>query len=89
MFGDVNGDGNIDGQDAVVLKAYASLMLDPELTAAYITYAGDLNFDGNIGNSDVKSVENAGVGREKINQAPSECIGKYVSFVDLANGVTA
>ncbi|MGN0549617.1 MAG: dockerin type I repeat-containing protein [Acutalibacteraceae bacterium] len=89
MFGDVNGDGKIDGQDAVVLKAYASLMLDPELTAAYITYAGDLNFDGNIGNSDVKSVENAGVGREKINQAPSECIGKYVSFVDLANGVTA
>jgi hypothetical protein len=88
IFGDVTGDGNIDGQDAVVLKAYASLMLDTELTAKYTVYAGDLNFDGNIGNSDVKSVENAGIGKETINQAPSECIGKYTSFVDLANGVT-
>ena len=85
MFGDVNGDGKIDGQDAVVLKAYASLMLDPDLIADYTKYAGDLNFDGNIGNSDVKSVENAGVRKETINQAPSECIGKFTSFIDLAN----
>ena len=63
-------------------------MLDPKEAADYIVYAGDLNFDGNIGNSDIKSVENAGVGRETINQAPSECIGKYTSFVDLANGAT-
>lgn len=85
MFGDVNGDGKIDGQDAVILKAYASLMLDPDLIADYTKYAGDLNFDGNIGNSDVKSVESAGVHRETINQAPSECIGKFTSFIDLAN----
>ncbi len=85
MFGDVNGDAKIDGQDAVILKAYASLMLDPDLIANYTKYAGDLNFDGNIGNSDVKSVENAGVHRETINQAPTECIGKYTSFIDLAN----
>ena len=83
--GDVNGDGKIDGQDAVILKAYASLMLDPDLIADYTKYAGDLNFDGNIGNSDVKSVENAGVRKETINQAPSECIGKFTSFIDLAN----
>lgn len=85
IFGDVNSDGKIDGQDAVVLKAYAALMLDPDLIADYTKYAGDLNFDGNIGNSDVKSVENAGVYKETINQAPSECIGKFVSFIDLAN----
>ena len=88
VFGDVNGDGKIDGQDVVLLRTYASLMLDPKEAADYIVYAGDLNFDGNIGNSDIKSVENAGVGRETINQAPSECIGKYTSFVDLANGAT-
>ena len=85
IFGDVNGDGKIDGQDAVMLKAYASLMLDPDLAQNYIVYAGDLNFDGNIGNSDVKVVENVGIGKETINQAPSECIGKYTSFIDLAN----
>ena len=86
IFGDVNGDGKVDGQDAVVLKTYASFMMDSDLISSYTKYAGDLNFDGNIGNSDVKSVENAGVYREKINQAPSECIGKYTSFIDLANG---
>lgn len=88
IFGDINGDGKIDGQDAVLLKAYAALMLDPDAADDYIVYAGDLNFDGNIGNSDVKSVENAGVGKETINQAPSECIGKFTSFIDLANGAT-
>ena len=85
IFGDVNGDGKIDGRDAVILKAYASLLLDPAMISDSARYAGDLNFDGNLGNSDVKSVENAGVYKETINQAPEECIGKYTSFIDLAN----
>lgn len=89
VFGDVNGDGYADGRDAVLLKAYASLMLDPELTAKYIVYAGDLNFDGNIGNSDVKTVENAGLGKETINQAPEECIGKNITFMDIINGTNS
>lgn len=83
IFGDINGDSKSDGQDAVLLKAYAALMLDPDLAYNYITYAGDLNFDGNIGNSDIKTVENAGVYKETINQAPEECIGKHVTFADL------
>lgn len=83
VFGDLNGDCKSDGQDAVLLKAYASLMLDPEFAFDYINYAGDLNFDGNIGNSDIKSVENAGVYKETIDQAPTECIGQNRTFADL------
>lgn len=87
IFGDVNGDGKIDGQDAVILKLYASLMLDVTYSPKYTVYAGDLNFDGNIGNSDIKLVESAGLGKEIINQNPEECIGKSVTFVDMANNL--
>lgn len=89
VFGDVNGDGSVDGQDAVVLKLYASLMLYTEYATKYTVYAADLNFDGNIGNSDIKAVENAGVYKETINQTPSECIGKSATFIDIANGLSA
>lgn len=42
IFGDINGDSFINGEDAVILKAYNSRLT--ELTAAQI-FAADVNFD--------------------------------------------
>ncbi len=53
IFGDVNGDGNIDSIDAGSMVDYENYMLtwDPNLEAAQLK-AGDLNGDGNIDSID-------------------------------------
>ncbi len=84
MFGDVSGDSFIDGQDAVIMRAYAASMLRVKGYNQYIAFAGDLNDDGTIGTSDAKSVENAGIYKETISQRPDT--GEVVySFEDLVN----
>jgi uncharacterized protein (DUF2141 family) len=53
IFGDVNGDGNIDSIDAGKLVDYENYVLhwDPAADAAYLK-AGDLNGDGNVDSID-------------------------------------
>lgn len=89
MFGDVNGDAFIDGQDAVVMRAYAASMLRVKNSTKHITYAGDLNFDGLIGVSDAKIVENAGVKKETVNQRPVERMEDDMTFPGLVDQARA
>ncbi|MBQ7549723.1 MAG: hypothetical protein IJT03_08485 [Clostridia bacterium] len=83
IFGDINGDSMINAEDSVLMRAYAAFMLDAELSPEYITYAGDLNNDGNLGTSDAKTCENAGVGKANISQAPDYCTSKEFTFLNL------
>lgn len=84
LFGDVNGDSFVDGQDAVVMRAYAASMLRTGTSTRHIKYAADLNFDGLIGASDAKIVENAGLKKETVNQRP-EIVDDEPTFITLVN----
>ena len=57
IFGDVNGDGNIDAMDATCIMDYENFMLDwdPAEDAAALS-AADLNGDGNIDSGDAAFV---------------------------------
>lgn len=83
MFGDITGDSFVDGQDAVLMRAYAASMLTVKNYNHYIGYAGDIDYSGAIGVADAKKVENAGLYKETIDQAPEQYIGKVKPFEDL------
>lgn len=83
MFGDITGDSFVDGQDAVLMRAYAASMLSVKNYNHYVGYAGDIDFSGAIGAADAKMVENAGLYKETINQAPEQYIGKTLPFEKL------
>lgn len=53
IFGDVNGDGNIDTSDAGLIIDYENFLLDWDpVTDAVLFKAADLNGDGNVDSSD-------------------------------------
>ena len=83
FFGDVNGDSFVDGQDAVIMRAYAASMLTVKNYNHYVGYAGDVDFSGSIGAADAKAVENAGLFKSTVNQTPEQYIGKEKPFIDL------
>lgn len=83
VFGDVTGDGHIDGTDAVIMKTYATLMVEQEFSAKCIISAGDLNFDGNIGGSDVTTVTNCGLGKATVEQCPEQVFSQVRTFADV------
>ena len=83
FFGDVSGDSFIDGQDAVIMRAYAASMLTVKNYNHYIGYAGDVDFSGSIGAADAKMVENAGLYKQAIDQAPEQYIGKEKPFYSI------
>ena len=83
FFGDVSGDSFVDGQDAVILRAYAASMLTVKNYNHYIGYAGDIDNSGAIGTADAKMVENAGIYKQTINQAPEHLQNIVVPFEDL------
>lgn len=85
VFGDVNGDGMIDGMDAVIMRMHAGFMIDKELTAKCVITAGDLNYDGTIGTSDAKVVANYGIGLKSavIDQCPEALMNEHLTFADL------
>ncbi len=82
-FGDISGDCYVDGQDAVIMRAYAASMLRVKGYNHYIGYAGDIDFSGSISVADAKEVENAGLYKTTINQTPEQYIGKEKPFRDL------
>ena len=61
IFGDVDGDGLYDGQDAVIVETIVSGMLSyNNLNSAAYT-AADANHDGTINESDAEILRNAGI----------------------------
>lgn len=68
VFGDLNGDLQMDGQDAVLIKMAAAGMLNASNASAAQLAAADVNFDGNITDIDAESVEACGVFLQTISQ---------------------
>ena len=84
LFGDVNGDGWCDGQDAVIVGCMANGMI---LTDAAQIMAADCNHDGTIDSLDKELLEQAGLLLESVDQRKSEeeilTSSAYVEYLNL------
>lgn len=65
LFGDVNGDCKIDGQDSVIIKCMINGMAN---YSDCVRYAADIDFDGEIKDLDSESVLLSGVGLYSVSQ---------------------
>ena len=68
IYGDINGDGMCDGQDAVLVNLYTSGMLIDEQAEKVIQMALDCNHDSVIDYNDKDLVENSGLLLAKVQQ---------------------
>ena len=73
LFGDVNGDGWYDGQDAVMVNMIANGMLTREQVGEAVWMAADCNHDGKIDQADVDLLNQAGLLLSSVDQTkPTE-----------------
>lgn len=86
IFGDVNGDSYVDGQDTVIMRAYAGSMLRTGTSTHHILYAGDIDFNGAIGKGDAELTEKAGLKKVTIDQAPAKYTENSDTFIGLLPG---
>ena len=90
IFGDVNGDGWYDGQDAITVSCLANGMLTREQVGEAVWMAADCNHDGVIDQLDVDLLNQAGVLLSSVDQTkPTEELLKtsseyneYLSLID-------
>ena len=90
IFGDVNGDGWYDGQDAVTVNMIANGMLTREQVGDAAYKAADCNHDGVIDEKDVEILNRAGVLLASIDQSKSNeefvetsaVYGEYLCLID-------
>lgn len=68
IFGDVNGDGWYDGQDAITVSCLANGMLTREQVGEAVWMAADCNHDGVIDQLDVDLLNQAGVLLSSVDQ---------------------
>lgn len=85
IFGDVNGDALVDGQDAVVMRAYASFALDTEFAPESVVFAGDVDYNNILGTGDAKMIEKAGLktADSAINQSPEQFMQDEYTFMSI------
>lgn len=88
IFGDVNGDGWYDGQDAVTVSMIVGGMLSREQVGEAVWMAADCNHDGVIDQADVDLLNQAGVLLSNVDQTKSsgellETSSEYVEYVNL------
>lgn len=88
IFGDVNGDGWYDGQDAVTVSMIVNGMLTREQVGEDAWMAADCNHDGKIDQSDVDLLNQAGVLLARIDQTKSseellETSAEYNEYLNL------
>ena len=72
LFGDVNGDGFYDGQDATLVNCIANGLLTREQVGEAKWMAADCNHDGEINSSDVLLLEQAGLLLANVDQTMSQ-----------------
>ena len=90
IFGDVNGDGWYDGQDAITVSCLANGMLTREQVGEAVWMAADCNHDGVIDQLDVDLLNQAGVLLSSVDQTkPTEELletsaeyNEYLSLID-------
>lgn len=88
LFGDVNGDGWYDGQDAVLVNMIANGMLTRELVGEAVWMAADCNHDGKIDQADVDLLNQAGsllssVDQTKPTEELLETSSEYNEYLNL------
>lgn len=93
IFGDTNGDGWYDGQDAVTVSMIAGGMLTRERVGEAVWMAADCNHDGVIDQADVELLNQAGVLLSNVDQTKStdellETSAEYVEYLNLIDQQT-
>lgn len=88
IFGDVNGDGWYDGQDAIIVDCLANGMLTKESVGEAVYMAADCNHDGVIDQFDVDLLNQAGTLLVNVDQTkPAEVLletsSEYVEYLGL------
>ena len=87
IFGDVNGDGWYDGEDAVIVNLIAKGLLDEEDVGIAIWAAADCNHDGVIDESDVDLLTGAGLLLNEVDQSATaaelETNAAYIEYTGL------
>ena len=93
IFGDVNGDGWYDGEDAFLVNLIAKGMLDRDDVGEAIWTAADCNHDGEINEADVDLLSGAGLKLNDVDQTkPVEELAtnsdyiEYVMLIDQSAG---
>lgn len=97
IFGDVNGDGWYDGQDAVLVSCLANGMLTQDDVSEAVYMAADCNHDGVIDESDVALLNQAGMLLANVDQSkPTELLletsvayAEYISLIDQTSEIDA
>lgn len=94
LFGDVNGDGWYDGEDAFLVNLIAKGLLDEEDVGEAIWTAADCNHDGVIDEADVDLLSGAGLKLNDVNQtktvaelATNADYIEYVMLIDQSAGL--
>ena len=89
IFGDVDGDGWYDAQDAFIVSLIANGLLTREQTGEAKYLAADCNHDGEINASDVEILQNAGLLLSDVDQSKSqeelETDSAYEEYSELIN----
>jgi hypothetical protein len=87
IFGDVNGDGWYDGQDAIIVSCLADGMLTQEDVTPAEFMAADCNHDGVVDATDVEILNQAGIilstVEQDINSETFESSSVYSEYIDL------
>ena len=88
VFGDVNGDGWYDGQDAVMVNMIANGMLTHEQVGEAVWLAADCNHDGKVDQADVDLLNQSGVLLSSVDQTKQteeliETSSEYNEYLSL------
>ncbi|MBQ3498335.1 MAG: Ig-like domain-containing protein [Clostridia bacterium] len=94
IYGDVNGDGWYDGEDAFLVNLIVNGLLTEDKLPGYMWTAADCNHDGVINEFDVELLMGAGLRKNDIDQnsAQAELVTQtayieYASLIDQSAGM--
>ncbi len=88
LYGDVNGDGWYDGEDAVLVNCLANKMLNKDSLPEVCYTAADCNHNGYIDSNDIKILNEAGLLLASVDQTKTadilfETSSAYSAYIDI------